>query len=116
MEPLHVQVHAKEAMPPCLSHFYVVCPPEQKLPVLRALIKRELGSSARGGGSSGAEVDNRGLVFALPSKPLEEIAPSLDAALGGSGQQEAAKYRSEPPLAEYLREELGLNARVRVGA
>ncbi|CAN0472843.1 unnamed protein product, partial [Laminaria digitata] len=40
-EPVHVQVHAKEAMPPCLTHFYVVCPPEQKLPVLRALIKRE---------------------------------------------------------------------------
>ncbi|CAN0541305.1 unnamed protein product, partial [Ectocarpus sp. 12 AP-2014] len=45
-EPVHVQVHAKEAMPPCLSHYYVVCPPEQKLAVLRALVKRELGVSA----------------------------------------------------------------------
>lgn len=111
MEPVHVQVHAKEAMPSCLSHFYVVCPPEQKLPVLRALIKREFGS-LRGVQASGTEADTRGLVFALPAKPLEEIASSLDRALGGNGH-ENGRDRTEPLLAEFLREELGLNARVR---
>ncbi|CBN75240.1 DEAD box helicase [Ectocarpus siliculosus] len=111
-EPVHVQVHAKEAMPPCLSHYYVVCPPEKKLAVLRT--------------------DTRGLVFALATKPLEGIAASLDKALGGRGsggggggerggreqqqqQQQQAKGWDEqppqPPLAEFLRQELGLNAR-----
>ncbi|CAN0337933.1 unnamed protein product, partial [Ectocarpus fasciculatus] len=170
-EPVHVQVHAKEAMPPCLSHYYVVCPPEKKLAVLRALVKRELGVSAsaeaaarpaagasssaaaaaagaaavaptagEGDGPSGGQAsgdgvsdtgiqaDNtRGLVFALATKPLEGIAASLDKALGGRGsggggegggrEQQQAKGRGEqqppppPPLAEFLREELGLNAR-----
>ncbi|CAM9271294.1 unnamed protein product [Ectocarpus sp. 8 AP-2014] len=170
-EPVHVQVHAKEAMPPCLSHYYVVCPPEQKLAVLRALVKRELGVSASeaaataatgapaaaavaagatavattagegdgpsdgqagGGGvtNTALQADTRGLVFALATKPLEGIAASLDKALGGRGsggggggesggreqqQQQQAKGRGEqppqPPLAEFLREELGLNAR-----
>eukprot|EP00904_Undaria_pinnatifida_P008569 jgi/Undpi1/4842/HiC_scaffold_19.g08195.m1 len=124
-EPVHVQVHAKEAMPPCLTHFYVVCPPEQKLPVLRALIKRELGSAA--GAKSSGDVkagtksgrtnkrETRGLVFALPTKSLEDIAASLDKALGGGlrgGDEESGS--EAPPMAEFLREELGLNARVRI--
>lgn len=123
-EPVHVQVHAKEAMPPCLSHFYVVCPPEQKLPVLRALIKRELGSTASGGDrkadpkadpKAGSKADTRGLVFALPTKSLEDIASSLDKALGGGVRRGEEEDGPEPaPMAEFLREELGLNARVRV--
>ncbi|CAN0150779.1 unnamed protein product, partial [Scytosiphon promiscuus] len=118
-EPVHVQVHAKESMPPGLSHFYVVCPPEQKLAVLRALVRRELGVSpssaspsaeapatplasgagkpagtqtaqlpspgvgapSNGGGGGDGKADNRGLVFALATKPLEAIAGSLDKAL-----------------------------------
>lgn len=107
-----MQVHAKEAMPPCLSHFYVVCPPEQKLPVLRALIKRELGAAA-GTGPSGVETDTRGLVFALPTKPLENIASSMDKALGGSGGEKVKGGPEVVPLANFIREELGLNARVR---
>lgn len=139
-EPVHVQVHAKESMPPCLSHFYVVCPPEQKLAVLRALVRRELGVSAaatavgpeamsnRVGGAAEAVADTRGLVFALATKPLEGIATSLDKALGGGsgegtegggGRQQTKKGRggqgAPAPLAEFLREELGLNARVRIG-
>lgn len=186
-------MHAKEAMPPCLSHFYVVCPPQQKLAVLRALVLHELGASAatasgappgagaaagaatstvtagpaaagerqggdqssgHGGGSGGigdaaaasgtgggaaaggsgvgdgakAVADTRGLVFALPTKPLESIATSLDKALGGRGvtgdwrKQQGQRNSGDgpappapPPLAEFLREELGLNARVRRG-
>lgn len=120
-----MQVHAKEAMPPCLTHFYVVCPPEQKLPVLRALIKRELGSAA--GAKSSGDVkagtksgrtnkrETRGLVFALPTKSLEDIAASLDKALGGGLRGGGEESGSEaPPMAEFLREELGLNARVRI--
>lgn len=167
-----MQVHAKEAMPPGLSHFYVVCPPEQKLAVLRALVRRELGvsssssssaslpsplgapattsaaTSASGAGAGagaqgnqplssrvgvsssdggGGKADNRGLVFALATKPLEAIAGSLDKALGGGrggvGVDATGKLEQQakgkggtpapPPLAEFLREELGLNARVR---
>lgn len=176
-----MQVHAKEAMPPCLSHYYVVCPPEKKLAVLRALVRRELGVPAAasasaaeaeagvgeggaaaavpgtgpssgesgaaaervadrppgdnggggggsgggggGGGDIGVKADMRGLVFALPTKPLEGIAASLDKALGGSGGREGGTQHERgrgggvaaPPQAEFLREELGLNARVRRG-
>lgn len=53
-----------------------------------------------------------GLVFALSTKPLEEISLTIDKALGGTGTRERGRDGSEPPLAEFLREELGLNARV----
>lgn len=130
-------------MPPCLSHFYVVCPADQKLPVLRALVRRELGSrrtaatlAAAGQGSpppsnsssgGGLNADTRALVFAHATKPLEAIAGSLHVALGGKSGQgqgeldsggkdgEAADAAPSPPLAECLREELGLNKRVRGG-
>lgn len=130
-----MQVHAKEAMPPCLSHFYVVCPTEQKLGVLRALARRELGPSASSSSSNGVELkagassnsgagskgENRALVFAHATQPLENIAGSLDVALGGRSTQGADNERAggeampSPPLAECLREELGLNKRVSRG-
>ncbi|CAM9473533.1 unnamed protein product, partial [Discosporangium mesarthrocarpum] len=40
-QPVHVQVHPKETMPPSLSHYYVVCPADKKISVLRALVRRE---------------------------------------------------------------------------
>lgn len=93
-------------MPSSLSHYYVVCPPEQKIPVLRALLKRELGLKGN------ASANGRGLVFASSAKPLEKIAPTLERALGeGRENGEGDGYR--PPLAECLREEMGLNTRVR---
>lgn len=103
---MHVQVHAKETMPSSLSHYYVVCPPEQKLPVLRALLKHELGLKAN------EKFNDRGLVFASSAKPLEEIGPTLERALGRGGDN-GGGGGYHPPLAECLREELGLNTRVR---
>lgn len=80
------------------------------------------GRGASGGGD--AKDHNRGLVFAVATKPLEAIAASLDKALGGGagGGDAELELRAmgkggglppSPPRAEYLREELGLNARVR---
>lgn len=106
-------------MPPGLSHYYVVCPQEQKLPVLRALVKRELGVeglAASGGLTSGnSRADARALVFGIGTRALEQIAASLDVALGGEGQDLediSGEESTRPPLAECLREELSLNRRV----
>lgn len=101
-------------MPSCLSHFFVVCPPAQKLSVLRALVKRELGSF-KVQGSGGLNTDTRALVFAHATKPLEQIAEYLHAALGETDDQAdgvEGDVASSAPLAECLREELGLSRRV----
>lgn len=104
-------------MPPELSHYYVVCPQEQKLVVLRALVRRELGSGTQEGSPGSGRSETRALVFASGSRPLEDIAGSLDAALGGTSRQdrECGREPAGPPVAECLREELGLNRRVSVG-
>jgi superfamily II DNA/RNA helicase len=114
-EPVHVQVHPKEAMPPSLTHHYLVCPAAKKLAALRSLVKRELGSSPSA----------RALIFAQADRPLEEIAAVLSTDLTASAESPAAaqtssssdssssssKRSSAPQLAEVLREELGLSKR-----
>ncbi|CAN0332582.1 unnamed protein product, partial [Phaeothamnion confervicola] len=44
-EPQHVRVQASEAMPASLGHFYVVCPADKKMAVLRMLLRRELAGA-----------------------------------------------------------------------
>jgi superfamily II DNA/RNA helicase len=119
-EPVHVQVHPKEAMPPSLTHHYLVCPAAKKLAALRSLVKRELGSSPSA----------RALVFAQADRPLEEMAAVLSTDLAASADSPVAahtsssststsdsssssssKRSSAPQLAEVLREELGLSKR-----
>ncbi|CAM9779146.1 unnamed protein product, partial [Choristocarpus tenellus] len=112
-EPVHIQVHRKEAMPSSLSHYYVICPKEKKLAILRSLVKRELMA----GGDQSALGEGRALVFALPSRPLSQVAKALDKVLrkdGLSGQGVGdSMLADDAPVAEVLREELGLNQRVR---
>lgn len=96
-----MHVHAREAMPSSLSHFYVVCPPEQKLAILRALVKREVEFAN----------DSRALVFASPNKPLSDIANYLNSAVGRSDAT-TTDGDTLPQRAECLRDELGLNERV----
>ncbi|KAG5185435.1 DEAD box helicase [Tribonema minus] len=141
-EPVHVQVHPKEAMPPGLTHHYVTCAPAKKLAALRALVRRELG----GDGGGGAAAAPRALVFAQANRPLDQMAAALDADLrkargggdGSDGSSAAAAARdggaaaaagggndaaaAAAPLADVLREDLGLArradavARYRAGA
>ncbi|KAL7551694.1 hypothetical protein ACHAWF_017088, partial [Thalassiosira exigua] len=73
-EPVRVNVSPGEAVPPTLSHSYVVCRDKStKVAGLRRWMRRELGdssSSASSRGGGGAKV----LVFCDPRRPLEALA------------------------------------------
>ena len=100
-EPVHVQVHPKEAMPPTLTHHYLMCPAAKKLAALRSLIRKELSSDPA----------SRALVFAQADRPLEQIAAVLAEDLQAMQQGDASPDHQGSALAEVLRAELNLNKR-----